>query len=293
VRVDEVGEDELIRLLAPYLMTSGIEVPAGRDDAAVFRARHGFTVASCDASVEGVHFDLGWMSPEDAGWRALALALGDLAAKGATPDYAVAMVALPGAWPVESAIGLYRGMAELAGRVGLGLIGGDTTATHGPAVLALTVLGSTARRPMARSEVRPGWAIGVSGPLGGAALALRERRALRLEPRLDLGRRLNGAGLCCGDISDGLLRELEKFAAYSGAGSEVSAERVPVAAGARIEDAMGGGEEAELVCAGEEAELQRQGVTVIGRLTEDPAVRVLDAAGRPLEFADRGYRHFA
>jgi len=241
VRVDEVGEDELIRLLSPYLMTSGIETPAGRDDAAVFRSAPGYTIASCDASVEGVHFDLSWMSPEDAGWRALALALGDLAAKGATPSYGVAMVALPGAWPVEAAVGLYRGMAELAARVGLGLVGGDTSATTGPAVLALTVLGSAETRPLARSEAKPGWALGVTGPLGGAALALRERRSLRLEPLLEVGRRLNAAGLCCGDVSDGLLRELDKFAAYAGAGSEVNAAQVTVAPGAGLEDALAGG----------------------------------------------------
>jgi thiamine-monophosphate kinase len=293
MRIDQVGEDELVRLLRPHLLTKGIEVGAGEDDTAVIRDGDRYTVVSCDAAVEGVHFDLGWMSPEDAGWRALALALGDLAAKGATPTYGVAMVALPGAWEVEAAVGLYRGMAELGRRIGMALVGGDTSATTGPAVLALTVIGSARSLPLARSAAQPGWSIGVTGPLGAAAVALRERRALLLEPLLDTGRRLNEAGLCCGDVSDGLIREMEKFAAYSGVGCDIDLASVPVAEGATAEDALSGGEEAELVGLGPEKSLRQLGLHIVGRTVAEPAVRVLDVSGRPLQVRDHGYRHFA
>ena len=293
MRINQLGEDELIRRLLPFLLTEKLEVAAGEDDAAVFADGDGYTVVSCDASVEGVHFDLSWMSPEDAGWRALALALGDLAAKGATPTYGVAVLALPGDWEAEAAVGLYRGMAELGRKTGLALIGGDTSATTGPAMLALTVLGRTGTRPLARSQAQPGWAVGVTGPLGAAADALRSHRALRLDPLLALGRRLNEAGLCCGDISDGLVREMEKFAAYSGAGCELQLSSIPRAAGAGALEAIASGEEADLVCAGPEEVLRELGLHVVGRLTEEPAVRVLDDAGRPIEIEFRGYRHFA
>ena len=75
---------------------------------------------------------------------------------------------------------------------------------------------------LARSEAQPGWAVAVTGPLGAAAVALREQRALRLQPLLAEGRRLNQAGLCCGDISDGLVREMEKFAQFAGCEHEPS-----------------------------------------------------------------------
>ena len=71
-----VGELGLLERIKPYLAAG-----AGGDDAAVIADATGFVVASTDMFVEGVHFDLGWMSAEDAGWRSLALALGDLAAK--------------------------------------------------------------------------------------------------------------------------------------------------------------------------------------------------------------------
>ncbi|MDQ6692679.1 MAG: thiamine-phosphate kinase [Candidatus Dormibacteraeota bacterium] len=290
--VGEVGEAALLARLLPYLDTEGYPISAGEDDAASWISKGGLRVASTDASVEGVHFDLGWMPPEAAGWRAMALALGDLAAKGARPEVALVSLALPSAWPVESVTGFYEGFSGLARKVGMALLGGDTCATAGPAVITLTVIGSTDRPSLPRSAARPGWGIGLTGPLGSAALALRDRRVLRLEPRLEEGRRLNGLGLCCGDISDGLFREMEKFLVMAGTGCRIQRDLIPRAEGADWELALGSGEEAELVCVGPPALLVEAGLFVVGELTAGGQVEVLDAAGRILDVFDRGYQHF-
>jgi thiamine monophosphate kinase len=133
----------------------------------------------------------------------------------------------------------------------------------------------------------------VTGPLGAAALALRERRSLRLVPRLDEGRRLNAAGLCCGDVSDGLVREMQKFAAFSGAGCVLHSADVPIADGATLQDALSSGEEAELVCVGPEELIRGAGLRPLGVLTEDPAVVVVGADGKPTKLELSGYDHFA
>jgi thiamine monophosphate kinase len=135
--------------------------------------------------------------------------------------------------------------------------------------------------------------VAVTGPLGAAALALRERRSLRLVPRLDEGRRLNAAGLCCGDISDGLVREMQKFAAFSGAGCIVRGAEVPIADGATLKDALSSGEEVELVCVGPEELIRGAGLRPLGVLTEDPAVVVVGADGKPMKLELSGYDHFA
>ncbi|HVC75285.1 MAG TPA: thiamine-phosphate kinase [Candidatus Micrarchaeaceae archaeon] len=293
MKVDGTGELELLKRIMPFLATQGFEIPAGEDDTAVWSDHGSYTVASCDIAVEGVHFDLGWMSAEDAGWRALALALGDLAAKGATPAWALTSVAVPKSWQVENFVGLYEGMSALAHDVGLLIVGGDMSSIDGPAVLSITVVGRTVSRPLARSQAKPGWAVAVTGKLGASALALKARQSFRLVPRIDEGRRLNQSGLCCGDISDGLLREMEKFAAASHAGCVLRASEIPLVDGASWEDGLTSGEEAELVCVGPEDLIRRAGLVPLGMLTEDPAVKVVGADGRPLQLHASGFDHFA
>ena len=288
MRVEGLGEFGLLERIKPYL--SG---HAGQDDAAVLEDTAGFIVASCDMFVEGVHFDLAWMRAQDAGWRSLALALGDLAAKGATPRWALTSIALPNAWAVESLTDLYAGIAELAQQAKVLIAGGDMSSTDGPAVLSITVVGRAEKRPLARSEARPGWAVAVTGPLGASAVALRERRAIRLVPLLDEGRRLNEAGLCCGDISDGLLREMDKFVAFSGCGCVIRAPEVPAADGATLEEALTSGEEAELVCVGPDDLVRAAGLRPFGFLTDDESIQVLGAGGKPLQLEQTGYDHFA
>jgi len=131
VKVKGTGELGLLKRIMPYLATEGFEIPAGQDDSAVWSDHGSFTVASCDMAVEGVHFDLGWMTAEDAGWRALALALGDLAAKGASPAWALTSVAVPKSWDVENFVGLYKGMSALARDTGLLIVGGAATGLRG------------------------------------------------------------------------------------------------------------------------------------------------------------------
>ena len=292
-RLDRLGEAALIKSLLPHLAHDGLVIGPGADDAAVWsEPGGGFTVASCDASVEGVHFDLGWMAPEEVGWQALTLALGDLAAKGAEPTFGLVALAAPGDWDSERVLGIYSGLAELAATVGLRLAGGDTTSTPGPAMLALTVLGTTQRAPLARAGAKAGWTAAVTGPLGGAALALAAQRFQRRLPKLAEGRHLNEAGLACGDVSDGLLRELEKFAAASGVGCVVDIEAVPRAEGATPAQALASGEEVELVCIGPPEVIAATGLLPFGTLTSDGRVRVVDKGGREVTVADRGHEHF-
>jgi len=286
--LEGIGELGLLERIKPYLAAG-----AGGDDAAVIADATGFVVASTDMFVEGVHFDFGWMSAEDVGWRSLALALGDLAAKGAQPLWALTSIAMPNRWTVERLTSLYGGMTGLAKGLKLAIAGGDMSATVGPAVLSLTVVGHTSTMPLARAQAEAGWTVAVTGPLGGAAVALRERRAHRLVPLIDEGKRLNQLALCCGDISDGLVREMEKFAAMAGVGCVLQAADIPRSPGASVEDALTSGEEAELVCVGPERLIAEAGLRPVGTLTHDKTIKVVDARGADLRLEKTGYDHFA
>ncbi|MBJ7598853.1 MAG: hypothetical protein DLM67_18805 [Candidatus Nephthysia bennettiae] len=283
-----MNELDLIRRLQPYLSRAGGElvVGAGEDDAAAWREPDGsYTVATCDTSVEQVHFDLRRQEPEVVGWRALAFALGDLAAKGATPTYGLVSLSMPPGWSLETVEGVYRGLSALASEVGLKLVGGDTSRS-GEGSLTLALLGRTEVRPLPRSAVRAGWWVAVTGPLGGASLLVRRPR-----PLLDRGVELAAAGCCSGDVSDGLLRELDKFAVAAGVGARLELPLVPCAEGVRPEEALASGEEVELVSCGQGP--LPAGLKRVGRLTEDGRVIVVDGGGEEVEIATRGYDHFA
>jgi len=283
-----MNELDLIRRLVPHLSAPGgdLVIGPGEDDAAAWREADGsYTVATCDTSVEGVHFDLGSQAPDDVGWRALCFALGDLAAKGAAPTYGLVSLSMPRRWDEEVAVGIYRGLAGLAEEVGLRIVGGDTTAAPHEGSLTVALLGSTPVRPVPRSAARPGWPVGVTGPLGGASVAWRRPR-----PRLRLGAELAAAGLCCGDISDGLVRELDKFAAAAGVGARLRLDAVPRAGGASPERALASGEEVELVCCGPAL---TEGLREVGLLTDDGRVVVVGSDGREVAVRERGYDHFA
>ncbi len=109
------SEFELIEAFtrALPLRGEGVEVGAG-DDAAVLRAPAGEEiVVTVDAVVEGVHFGAGF-SPEDVGWKALAVNLSDLAAMGARPRHALVALGLPEGTRGARLRGIARGLGACA-----------------------------------------------------------------------------------------------------------------------------------------------------------------------------------
>ena len=138
-------------------------------------------VVTKDLMVAGVHYPEG-EEPSVLARRLLRVNLSDLAAMGASARSYALGLALPegiaDAWVEAFAAGLARDQAAF----GVTLIGGDTVATAGPAVLSLTAFGTVAGDAcLTRSSAGTGDDIYVSGTIGDAALGLarRARRARR------------------------------------------------------------------------------------------------------------------
>ncbi len=281
-------------------------------------------VHTIDTLVEGVDFDRRWTDLRTLGRRALAVGLSDIAAMGGDRAQALVSLCLPPTANVEEVDGLYAGLREMADLTGTQLIGGDLSATSGPRVITVALVAQAdPAAVLLRSGARPGWAVAVTGRLGGAAAGLRELQAggvpahptwvarfLDPLPRLREGRVLASAGVrVAGDISDGLLRELERFAEESGTGADVELARVPVERGLpeAFADwpamALTAGEDFELVCAAPDEVLHAAArllasaglapLTVCGRLRTDRLIRVLDPAARPVPISRMGFDHFA
>ena len=325
--VRDASEFDLIKALSralpspPSGVACGLRIGIG-DDAAAWSSPEGATVLTTDTLVEGVHFDLDWTGWADLGWKALAVNLSDVAAMGCAPTYAVVTLGLRGDLLVEGLAAMYGGIAEVAGRFGCAVVGGDITAS--PALfVSVAMLGSRQGRGgvLTRTGAVPGQAVAVTGRVGSSAAGLRLLRSgapadgplrrlrdahLRPQPRLSEGQALAEAEASAAiDVSDGLVADLAKLCAASGVGAEIEASSVPVdpaLAPAFPEDwlelALGGGEDYELLfTAREEAVARIAGeidtpVTVIGRTVDSAAgVEVLDASGAPMNLAHQGWDH--
>lgn len=251
------SEFELIEaFLAPFGGGEGV----GSDCAAVTVSRGMKLVATTDAVVEGVHFDLRRFAPEDVGHKALAVNLSDLAAAGARPRWFLCALGVPRtARAGQLAQRMARGMAKLARRYACALVGGNVTRAAQWSI-TITALGE-ARRPLTRFGARPGDALLVVGTLGDAAAGLRRdpsplaaRAQRRPTPLWREGMAAAAVASASIDVSDGFLQDLGHLCRASGVGAVVECSALPLGRAARalpdgMELALSGGEDYALILA--------------------------------------------
>ena len=320
-------EDELIAGIRERLRdvdAARLYVGIGDDAAAWQPSRSNRSVITTDALVEGVHFTRAAMSARDAGWRALASNLSDVAAMGARPVLATIALGFPEGTDPEWLLGCYDGIAALAKRARCAVAGGDLT--RAPAiVLAITVVGEVRASNLKRRDgAHPGDVVAVTGPLGASRAGLRiavDRPDLAADPelaealaafrtpqpRLREGRWLGASRhvRAMMDVSDGLSTDLARLGAASGTGATI--EHVPVHdAARRVAERTGddpqswalhGGEDFELLAAIDKRAFGHlagrfrahfgRDLIAVGSITEGDGVRLAD--GTPV--AASGWDH--
>jgi thiamine-monophosphate kinase len=247
---------------------------------------------------------------------------------GARPRYGFLSLGLRGTTRIDWLDLFVDGLLGLATCFGLILAGGDVVRSA-VNFASLTAVGRAGPRLLRRSEAASGQVIAVSGRLGdaGAYLLMAEaglavenewaapfRRAFfRPWPAVDLGKALAeeprvGAVM---DLSDGLAVDLPRLCLASGVGAVLDAEALPVSPAlsqlaAHLkrpgwELAVGGGEDFGLLITCPEETAARLaastpaaiagGLTVIGRVTEDPGVSI-EVAGQRRPLPAPHFSHF-
>lgn len=326
---ETLGEFEIIeRFFAPLAAKAPGAYGLKNDAAAVPVPPGEELIVTKDLMVAGIDY-LPAEEPSVVSRRLLRVNLSDLAAMGAKPLGYLLGLALPKEEVNADWLGAFaHGLALDQESFGLDLLGGDISATPGPATLSLTALGTMrAGTALTRGGAQPGDALFVSGTIGDATLGLmvlkgglevlsapaRERLLARHrlpEPRLALGRALVGLVHAAIDVSDGLMADLGHICEVSGVGARIEAARLPLSEAAKsalyigaatLETVLAGGDDYELLFAAplkaeealaEAARGAKVPVTRIGVVTAGREVVALDEAGLPFHLKQTGYRHF-
>jgi thiamine-monophosphate kinase len=265
----DVGELGLLAELERRGLAEGLEHDAAQVEGLVI---------THDTLVEGVHFRLDRLGWRELGWRVAAVNISDLAASGAEPKALLVSLAAPGETAVTDVVELYEGIREAGVRVQ----GGDTTEAP-QLVVGATAVGRAERVP-GRAGARPGDAIVVTGPLGGAGAAFRAGAYARPPLRVREGRTLARHAHAMLDLSDGLGVDVPRLARHSHCRVEIDLDAVPLVPGATLAD-LGFGEDYELLAA-----VERPGrFTVIGNCVDGEGV-AFRSAGKQVELA--GWEHY-
>ena len=249
MKLRDIGEDRLLGQLLPGL-SLGKEVVNGLgDDCAVMQARHhhNLLVFKTDCVVAGMHF----LPSADAlhvGWKAIMRPLSDFAATSAVPQFALITLIAPGQTKVEWVKRLYHGLGRAAKRFKVSMVGGEMSGTSGPVAISVSVVGFVEKnRCVSRRGGKGGDDLFVTGRLGGAL----KKKHLQFIPRIVESRWLtrNFPIHAMMDLSDGLGTDLPRLAKASRVGSAIEIKKLPLALGAKIENALSDGEDYELLFA--------------------------------------------
>lgn len=275
--VSEIGEFGLIDRIRSRKISYDEDIVLGiGDDCAVLRRGPVLEVLTTDCLVEGSHYEPGWLSMNDIGWKAQAVNVSDVAAVGGIPKHALVTLFLPGDFTTKQADDLYDGLEQCGDETGVVVVGGDIVKIDGPFAISVALSGVCERDEIVlRSGARRDDTIVVTGSLGEASVGLRVlrqtdrsaageavdaciRRFQRPVPRLKESRAiiqdLQPTSMI--DISDGLLLDLWHIMDASNVGAVLEGHNIPIGTG--VVDFFGGNREEALsqaLAGGEDYEL--------------------------------------
>lgn len=314
MNVKEIGEQGLLTRVQRFCPPEIIG-----DDAAVLALSPGYElVVTTDMLVDEVHFSDRTTSPVDAGWRAVAANLSDLAAMGASPLGITIGLGLTGETPVQWVEDFYQGLSECLQSYSTPLVGGDIVRSPVRTV-SITALGQVLPgRAILRTAAQAGDQIVVTGvhgasraglefllhPEWGRSLSETQRYTFikahqRPKPRLEVLSLLEQiipvpahfrvAGM---DSSDGLADAILQICRASGVGANVRQSQIPfppgltdlVSATQALNWVLYGGEDFELVLCLPPSQAQAcveyfgTPAAIIGEITAEPLVKLIPSS---------------
>ncbi len=263
MKLSQIGELLLLEQIKKSFKKKSRNIVVGiGDDAAVVKLKDKKLLLTTDMMVEGLHFDLDFITPYQLGFKLISVNVSDIYAMGGKPFYLLLNIAVKKDMDTKFITSLFDGVKDAIRLYDTFLIGGDLSDTNTGMALSATVIGCV-KRHIPRSGAKIGDKIYVTGKLGDSACGLellkKIRRPVPLEKKcstfnvqrltknLDLSwnviepllrrhlmpeardpKKFVTYATSMIDISDGLLIDLWRLCDESKVGVRIYIEKIPV-----------------------------------------------------------------
>ena len=217
-------------------------------------------VITQDSLVEDIHFKRNWITPEQLGYKSIAVNISDILASGAEPYAVTVALSLPKDIKELFVKEFYMGAVKALN--GAKIIGGDITGSNDKIFISVCAIGKTDDRKISsRKNAKIGDMIITSGKFGSSARGLKELIQGKLsgefiyshlEPKLNYNlSKTIAENINCDyammDTSDGLADALFKIAKESGVKLVVNYDNIPHEETITKKEVLFGGEDYNLV----------------------------------------------
>jgi thiamine-monophosphate kinase len=291
-------------------------VGPGDDTAVLKTTKDKYLLFTCDCLVENIHFSLDYTTPQDLGWKALAINASDIAAMGGFPTHAIVSLILNKKINEKWVDELYKGFKEFIKKYPLSLVGGNISRCNSSMVVDIAMLGEVKKNKfIKRSDAKIGDLIVVTGTLGDSAAGMKIlqkggknpllcKKHLKPAPRLkeiiEITSKVKLNSLI--DISDGFTQDLFHILEESKVAANLDISKIPLSLQLKkfanekaIDFALAGGEDYELLFTLSKKEAKKlpsrvngTALTIVGKII----------GGKPKIFSNnkeiipKGFNHF-
>ena len=269
MEIANIGEFGLIDRLTQDIKPNNQSTKYGvGDDCAVLHYPDSEVLVTTDMLMEGVHFDLTYITLQHLGYKSAMVNISDIFAVNGTPRQMTVSLALSKRFTVEDIEQFYEGLRAACDKWGVDIVGGDTTSSYTGLAISITCIGEARKEDIVyRHGAKETDLVCVSGDLGAAYMGLqlleREKsvyyqmveeakkkgkpapdfqpdfagkeyllqRQLKTEARGDIIQKLREAGIrptSMMDISDGLSSELMHICKQSQVGCRIFEKQLPI-----------------------------------------------------------------
>lgn len=172
LKLSQIGELTLLEQIRKRFekYPSNILVGIG-DDAALIKPSNENLLVTTDMMVEGVHFNMDFITPFQLGFKLVSVNVSDIYAMGGKPKFLLLNIAMRKNMYKKTIDSFFDGVQEAIKLYSLSLVGGDLSASHKDMTLSATIIGY-AKKYLKRSGAKKGDRIYVTGNLGDSACGL-------------------------------------------------------------------------------------------------------------------------